>query len=137
MLLREGLAISDRNSILDGFAEAENGGPSDALRALGVIRRKLYPAILGPDRDIEIRTLPEHLEARVGAGLPSGKWSEWELDRISATSLAKDLRQWCAEQFASGPGAVKVANWPTRPFVWHLLAAIRPRIYVVAREELP
>ena len=137
MLLREGLAISDRNSILDGFAEAENSGPSDALRALGVIRRKLYPAILGPDRDIEIHALPEQLEARVRAGLPLGRWSEWELDRISATSLAKDLRQWCAEQFPSGPGAVKVANWPARPFVWHLLAAVRPRIYVVAREELP
>jgi len=137
MLLREGLPISDRNSILGGFAEAENNGPSDALAALAVIRRKLYPAILGPDRDAEIRELPEHLESRVGAGLPPGGWSEWELDRMSATSLAKDLRQWCAEQFRSGPGAIQVANWPTRPFVWHLLAAVRPRIYVVAREELP
>lgn len=137
MLLREGLPISDRTSILSGFGEAEKSGPSDALAALAVIRRKLYPAILGPDPDIEIRELPEHLEARVGAGFPSGRWSEWELDRVSATPLTRDLRQWCAEQFGSGPGVVQVADWPTRPFVWHLLAAVRPRIYVVAREELP
>ncbi len=137
MLLREGLPISDRNSILGGFAEAEDSGPSDALAVLAITRRKLYPAILGPDRDIEIHALPEHLESRVRAGLPPAGWSRWELDRISAASLAKDLRQWYAEQSPSGPGAIEVTSWTTRPFVWHLLAAIRPRIYVVAREELP
>ena len=137
MLLREGLPISDRNSILGGFAEAEESGRSDALEALGVIRRKLFPAILGPDLDVEIHALPEHLEARVAAGLSSVSWSQWELDRMSAASLAEDLRQWCAEQFRSGPGAVEVASRRTRPIVWHLLAPVRPRIYIVAKEELP
>jgi tetratricopeptide (TPR) repeat protein len=136
MLLREGLPISDRNSILGGFAEAENSDPCDALDALTVIRRKLYPAILGPDRDIKIHALPETLEARVAIGL-SASSNQWELDRGAAASLAKDLRQWCAEQSKSGPVTVQVVNGRTRPFVWHLLAAVRPRIYVVAREELP
>jgi flagellar biosynthesis component FlhA len=137
MLLREGLPISDRSSILEGFTEAEDSGELDALSALRVIRCKLYPAILGPDPDIEKRPLREDLEARVASGLSSASGSQWELDRTSATSLAKDLGQWCVEQFRSGPGAVEVASWRTRPFVWHLLAAVRPRIYVVAGEELP
>lgn len=137
MLLREGLPISDRDSILGGFNEAENSGLSDAMEALAVIRRKLYPAVLGPVRDIGIHALPEPLEARVAAGLSSPSSNQWELDRGAAAALAKDLRQWCAEPLQSGPVAVQVANWRTRPFVWHLLAAVRPRIYVVAREELP
>ena len=137
MLLREGLPISDRNSILGGFAEAENSDRRDALDALAVIRRKLYPAILGPDREINIHALPEPLEARVATGLSSASSNQWELDRGAAASLAKDLRQWCAEQSKSDPVAVQVVNGRTRPFVWHLLAAVRPRIYVVAREELP
>ena len=137
MLLREGLPISDRNSILGGFAEAENSGRSDALDALAIIRRKLYPAILGPDRDIRIHALPDSLEARVAAGLSSASSNQWELDRTVAVSLAKALRQWCAEQPQPGPAVIQVASRRTRPYVWHLLAAVRPRIYIVAKEELP
>ena len=137
MLLREGLPISDRNSILAGFAEAEDSGRSDAMDALGIIRRRLYPAILGPDRDVRIHALPDPLEARIAAGLSPATSNQWELDRSVAASLANDLRQWCAEQAQPGPVVVQVASRRTRPIAWHLLAAVRPRIYIVATEELP
>jgi flagellar biosynthesis component FlhA len=137
MLLREGLPISDRNSILAGFAEAEDSGRPDAIDALGIIRRRLYPAILGPDRDVRIHALPDPLEARIAAGLSPDTSNQWELDRSVAASLAKDLRQWCAEQSQPGPVVVQVASRRTRPIAWHLLAAVRPRIYIVATEELP
>jgi len=137
MLLREGLPISDRASILDGFAEAERNGSSSALKTLRIVRRRLYPAILGPDPDIEVHAMPKQFEARVAAGLSTDTLTSWELDRRSAPSLVRDLRQWRAERLPPGPVAARVADWRIRPFVWHLLAAVRPRIYVLAEEELP
>lgn len=137
MLLREGLPVSDRASILDGFAEAESDGPSGALDMLRIVRRRLYPAVLGPDPAIEVHAMPEPFEARVAAGLSSGTSTNWDLDRRSAAALALDLRQWRAERLPPGPVAVRVADWRIRPFVWHLLAAVRPRIYILAEEELP
>jgi tetratricopeptide (TPR) repeat protein len=137
MLLREGLPISDRASILAGFGAAERGGPSSALETLRSVRRRLYPAILGPDPEIEVHAMPKQFEDRVAAGLPSGDWTSWELDRTLASSLARDLRQWHAEQLPPGPAAVRVADWHIRPFVWHLMAPVRPRVYVLAEEELP
>jgi tetratricopeptide (TPR) repeat protein len=136
MLLREGLPVNDRKSILEAFAEAETDC-ADPLRTLRIARHKLYPAILGPDSDTQVHGMPEQLEARVAAGLSADTSTTWEMDRSSCISLLSDLRNWRAERLPAGPVVVRVADWRIRQFVWHLLSSARPRIYVVAAEEMP
>jgi hypothetical protein len=136
MLLREGVPIKDRHKILDAFRSVEEGGTTGPLEALASVRSCLFPAILGPDPSVQIWPLPSDLEARVAAGLAADT-PVWELPRADATELVRDLRRWCAQELPPGPVTLSVAKGRIRPFLWRLLAAGQPAIYVVAQEELP
>jgi hypothetical protein len=123
--------------ILDQFVAGELDGQSDPLMLLRRTRRKLYPAIIGPDPGATVHAVPEQLQARVAAGLRSEDGTLWEMDRTATNALIDDLRGWRETALPPGPVAVRVADWRVRPYLWHLLADRRPRIYVLADEELP
>jgi tetratricopeptide (TPR) repeat protein len=136
MLLREGIPINDRHKILDAFRSVEESGTIGPLEALAGVRSCLFPAILGPDPSARIWPLPSDLEARVAAGLAADT-PLWELPRADTTELVRDLRRWRAQELPPGSSTLSVTEARIRPFLWRLLAADRPAIYVVAQEELP
>jgi tetratricopeptide (TPR) repeat protein len=136
MLLRESIPINDRHKILDAFRSVEERLTTGPLETLAEVRSCLYPAILGPDPSARIWPLPSDLEARMAAGLaPDGP--VWELPRDSAAELVRDLRRWRTRELPPEPVTLSVREARIRPFLWRLLAADRPVIYVVAEEELP
>ncbi|CRK59244.1 hypothetical protein [Alloactinosynnema sp. L-07] len=134
MLAREGVPIRDRDTIRDAFTTAGNTAPGDLLTE---VRRRLYPATLGA-RDgeaVESEPLPAELETRVAKGL-YGDGSTWAMPRAEARNLVEDLRAWRRTALPEGPVAIRTSSREHRPYVWRLLAAERPRIFVVAAEEV-
>jgi tetratricopeptide (TPR) repeat protein len=136
MLLREGIPINDRHKILDAFRSVEDSGTTGPLETLAKVRPRLYPAILGPDPSARRWPLAPDLEARMAAGLAPDS-PVWELPRGDAAELVRDLRRWRAQELPPGSVTLSVGEARIRPFLWRLLAADRPLIYVVAQEELP
>jgi tetratricopeptide (TPR) repeat protein len=134
MLLREGVPIVDRPSILRGFLAADQEEPEAAHTALAQVRRLLYPATLGPNAG-RVRMVPDPLQARLNEGLSADGRPIWTLPRPATTALVAELRAW-RRQLSDGSVAIGVLDARLRPFLWRLLAADRPRIYVMAHEEL-
>jgi tetratricopeptide (TPR) repeat protein len=135
MLVREGVPIRDRDTIGRTFTDTASTDPYDLLAAA---RRRLYPWTLGTadPETVEPIPLPADLEARVAAGL-DGDGATWGMSRADAIQLIEDLHSWRASALPSGRVAIRTASLAHRPYVWRLLAAERPRIFVVATEELP
>ena len=136
MLLREGVAVNDRHKILDAFRSAETSSGTGPLETLAAVRSCLYPAILGPDPSAPVWPVPSDLEARMLAGLDP-ELAKWELPRDTAADLLHDLRSWRARDLPPGSVTLSLGEGRIRPFLWRLLAADRPIMYIVAQEELP
>jgi tetratricopeptide (TPR) repeat protein len=137
MLLREGIPINDRDRIIDGFRAAEEGGAAGPAETLAKVRPLLFPAILGPEPPPQIWPVPADLEARMLKGLSPDSPSVWELPRAAAVELVSDMRNWRSQELPPTSVTLSVSDARVRPFLWRLLAADRPPIFVVAREELP
>ncbi len=133
MLLREGVPVADRRSIVDGFLEADARHGGTAYSSLAEVRRRLYPATLGP-RAEPVWDVPEALQDRLAAGLAADGAPIWSLPRPAARELVADLRRWRGT-LPDGPVAIRVQDVRLRPFVWRLLASDRPRIYVTSLGE--
>ncbi|MGB3438401.1 MAG: hypothetical protein WBA97_06565 [Actinophytocola sp.] len=135
LLVREGVPIRDRETIGQSFAATATTDPYELLTAA---RRRLYPWILGTagGEPAEPAPLPGDLEARVADGL-DGDGSTWAMSRAGAIGLIDDLRAWRTSALPDVQVAIRTASLAIRPYVWRLLAAERPRVFVVAREELP
>jgi tetratricopeptide (TPR) repeat protein len=136
MLLREGIPINDRDKILDAFRSVEESGTTGPLETLAEVRPCLYPSILGPDRSARIWPLPSDLETRMAAGL-APEAPVWALPRDDAAALVRELRRWRRQELPPASVTLSVREARIRPFLWRLLAADRPVIYVVAEGELP
>jgi hypothetical protein len=135
MLLREGAPIADRRNILDGFLHADGQRGATAYSALAEVRRRLYPATLGPRAD-RVWDVPSTLQDRLAAGLAADGAPIWALARPAARELIADLRRW-RRDLPDGPVAIRVQDVRVRPFLWRLLASERPRIYVTSVGEQP
>lgn len=137
MLLREGVSVSDRETIARAVrsrVDPDKRDESVTLNTLRDVRRELGRAVLGAGADMAVLPLPAELEQRVAAGLLTDR-PVWELPRQQAYQLVADLRAWLRAQ-PENPGAVSVADGRVRPFVWRLLAAEMPPVRVVSKEEL-
>ncbi|MGW4060842.1 FHIPEP family type III secretion protein [Amycolatopsis sp. NPDC004747] len=135
MLLREGVTIRDRETIGRSFAAA--GDQEDPYEMLTTVRRSLHPWTLGSGGEAaEPVALPADLEARIAAGL-AADGSGWAMPRTDTRELVEALRAWRANELPPGSVPIRTTTPELRPYVWRLLAAERPRIFVVARKELP
>jgi len=132
-LLSEGISIADRTAIMDGFNSVA-GGPikGDGLSLLTAVRRRLYPAIIA-DTDEPVVPVPAQLEQSIAEALDR---KHLTMRRDSARRLQRELRAWRTDELPDGPLTISVTTTSLRPIVWHLLAADRPRIYVVAEDEI-
>jgi tetratricopeptide (TPR) repeat protein len=127
-LLREGVPIRDRRAVLDGFGPTQPG--ADRVRTVRLALRQEIAAAVGEAPRV---VLPRTLEAAVVDGLTGGGRG-WELGRSDAFWLSASLDAWLADQ---PPEAVVIVSDPRiRVVVWRLLAARKPRVRVVAEEEL-
>lgn len=136
MLLREGVSIADRSTILAAFFDAEESGAVTPGTALRAVRSRLYPAILGHSSPDSIRPVPAQLEAALAKGLRKDLESGWALSRSSTVSLIRDLRTWCRAALPAGTAVISVTDELLRPHVWRLLSSEAPRIFVVAKAEI-
>jgi hypothetical protein len=136
MLLREGLSVADRDTILAGLREAEDLHLSQ-VEILSFVRRLLYPATLGPDPSASVWTVPDELQQRLGMGLLSDGTGVWEEDRPTARALLDDLRRWRHDAVPPGPAVLEVTDPARRLVLARLLASDRPRVYVTSKEEQP
>ncbi|SFN88309.1 hypothetical protein SAMN05660359_00416 [Geodermatophilus obscurus] len=135
MLLREGVPVRDRAAILTGFREAEERDRTTPVDALGCVRPLLHPTTRGPTAGAP-SDVPGSLQDRVAEGLVTGHGAAWQLPRTRAGRLVRDLRDWRAT-LPPGPVAVRVRDERVRLVLWRLLAADRPRVYVLAESEGP
>jgi hypothetical protein len=136
MLLREGVSVANRDTILAGLREAEDLELSQ-VEILNFVRRLLYPATLGPDPSASVWTVPDELQQRLGGGLLSDGTGVWEVDRPTARALLDDLRRWRHDAVPPGPTVLGVTEPATRLVLARLLASDRPRVYVTAKNEQP
>ncbi|MEO7262026.1 MAG: hypothetical protein ABI047_12345 [Jatrophihabitantaceae bacterium] len=132
-LLREGLPITERVTILQAFSGAEARDSSSPLESLKAVRRALYPATLGPHSATKAQPLPDGLSARLAEGLRDGSAGAWELPRDKAIALIADVNKWRRGR----AGAISVTDSGCRLALWRLLAAERPRVYVLSADETP
>jgi tetratricopeptide (TPR) repeat protein len=135
ILLREGVPIADRETIVSAFAAVDDAeidhGPLPALRA---VRLALGPQALGWSAEHLMALLPEELEEQFRQGLtPDGV--RWELPSERATALTHALRDWLAG-LESGDRTVVVRDPRLRVFVWRLAAGDGARRPILAEEEL-
>lgn len=136
MLLREGVSVADRHSIIDGLdasATPHRARPSATLDTLRDVRSRLGPTALGIRPGVERVLLPKDLEARLRSALRDDR-PVWELPRPAACSVIADLRAWL-EQQPKKPVVLVVDDGRLRPFVWRLLAT-EPSLAVISKEEL-
>ncbi|HEX6150363.1 FHIPEP family type III secretion protein [Nocardioides sp.] len=137
MLLREGVQVRDRGTIVAAFETASRVGGEmpvtvDALRA---VRRALGADVLGAGTGMRVVAVPTSLEHRLAAGVaPDGL--SWTGSREDGLALVAALRAWLAAPDTGAADAISVENASVRVFVWRFLAADRPAVRVVAREEL-
>jgi flagellar biosynthesis component FlhA len=131
MLLREGVPISDRDTLLKTFQECDRS--SDPLALLRAVRIRLgaeHAALSPPPQRFP---LPKRIEDRIRGGLAESG-DRWELDRAETTSVVRVLREWLADLPAVRKSIV-VADPQTRPFIWRLLAAEPQPVRVFSEEE--
>ena len=133
LLLREGISIRDRKTIIDSFRATDptSDGPLDTFQ---VVRRCLLPLASTSYEGTVSRALPAALEKRALAGLTPGPELSWEMERDRATSVLDDLRTWRKDLPADV--VVTVRDPRLRPFVWRLLAFTGSGSAVLAAEEL-
>jgi tetratricopeptide (TPR) repeat protein len=131
-LLREGVSINDRRSILAGMQSAPGPDVGEALRA---VRSRLFPATVGGDPGAPRMELDPTLTQRLSAGLLANGSGGWQAGREEVASLAATLRAWLDAHPETK--VVMVGDQRLRQVVWRLLAACRPRVYVIAAEEQP
>lgn len=138
-LLREGVPITDRDTILATYAAAVREGASD-LATLTAVRRALYPATLpvGPDGEYaEPVALPDELTEQLSAWRREQDVAIVEPPRAAKVAVRKQLLGWLDELGPAPLPAVRVADASTRLDLARLLGDLRPRVHVVIGEELP
>jgi tetratricopeptide (TPR) repeat protein len=129
-LLSEGIPVTQRSAIMEGFWA--RAGRGSALSTMTAIRSRLYPAITGQG-DTQIRQVPDEIEESISSALDPGRTI---MKRDRAIELRRRLQEW-RRGLEGQQTTISVGDTALRPFVWHLLAADRPRMFVVAEEEIP
>lgn len=151
-LLREGVPITDRDTILATFAEAV-GDHASELETLTAVRRALHPATLSlAGEAAEPVDLPERLVELLSAWRPaeaSEAVEPVEPPRAAVVAAREQVLTWLGEKGGLGEAdergedgglprsAIRVADAATRLDLARLLGDLRPRVPVVAAEELP
>jgi tetratricopeptide (TPR) repeat protein len=132
-LLSEGIPIADRSAIINGF-HAGTGPEStgESVSMITAVRRRLYPTIKAPGGE-RIFPVPVELEDATGSALDA---SRTIMARDRAHELRDALRGWRAEALPEASVTISVRETALRPFIWHLLSPERPRVFVVAEEEI-
>jgi len=128
-LLREGVPVTDRASIMAGFLAAEHAGENTA----GILRRVrlgLSVDVLCGGADRVRRALPPEIAGRIRAGIDG---TGWRCPRADAESLLADMRRW--RSALPDDVVITVDDHVLRPVVWKLLASAGTPSTVLSAEE--
>jgi flagellar biosynthesis component FlhA len=135
-LLHERVPITERTRISEAFARYEDGQQATRADALAAVRTALYPAVCGPHAPDDAVSLRDDLLSRLHEGCDTRSEDGWELPRDAAIELLSDIRAWAQSPPDVGT-LIRVDDSRCRRVLWRLLAAERPRVFVIATEEMP
>ena len=138
LLLREGVPITDRRSVLEAVATAVTDG-ADTFTALRSVRLRLARALPGTAPGTRLEQLPSALEDAVARHLRAGELPAtsslvWQAPRTEAYKLVEQLQEYLSSLPAGA--AVFVGDPVVRSFVVRLLAGARLRRRVLTKDEM-